>query len=120
MLGTEAGNLALNILSTGGLYLGGGMPPRILSHLGDGRFMRAFTAKGRCAELLAKIPIKVVTAEAALTGAALYGFDLVAAASAADSRACFGAAPPAVTCRWPIPVSWACWHKSRIPPSICC
>jgi glucokinase len=77
ILGAEAGNLALKILATGGLYLGGGIPPRILAHLTDGRFMAAFVNKGRFSELMAKIPVKVITTQAALLGAASYGLDQI-------------------------------------------
>lgn len=80
ILGAEAGNLALKVLATGGVYLGGGIPPRILSHLNDGRFMQAFVNKGRFADLLAKMPVKVITNQAALLGAALYGLDQISAA----------------------------------------
>lgn len=73
-LGSEAGNMALKVLATGGVYLGGGIPPRILPALTDGRFMEAFTAKGRFTDLLAKVPVHVIdNPGAALFGAACYG-----------------------------------------------
>jgi glucokinase len=75
ILGAEAGNLALKVLATGGVYLGGGIPPRILPHLNDGRMMRAFVSKGRFTELLSNIPVHVITTQAALLGAALFGLD---------------------------------------------
>jgi glucokinase len=79
ILGAEAGNLALKVLATGGVYLGGGMPTRILPLLDDGRFMRAFAGKGRFAELLGRTPVKVITCQAALLGAALYGLETMGA-----------------------------------------
>jgi glucokinase len=78
ILATEAGNLALKVLSTGGLYLAGGIPQRILPALDDGRFMRAFVAKGRLGDVLARVPVQVVTLRAALFGAALSGLELAA------------------------------------------
>lgn len=76
ILGAEAGNLALKVLSTGGVFLGGGIPPRILPLLENGQFMQAFTHKGRFAELLARFPVQVILhPEVALLGAAYHGFE---------------------------------------------
>lgn len=71
--GAEAGNLALRAKSLRGLYVGGGIAPKILERLKDGTFMRAFVDKGRYKDLLAAIPVQVVLNEqAALRGAAYY------------------------------------------------
>jgi glucokinase len=71
--GAEAGNLALKALATGGVYVGGGIAPKILRKLEDGSFMRAFCDKGRLAELLRSIPVKVILdPKTALRGAAAY------------------------------------------------
>jgi glucokinase len=75
ILGDEASNLALKVLATGGVYLAGGIPAHVLTKLTDGRFMEAFVNKGRMSGLLAAMPVHVVTARAALLGAALYGLD---------------------------------------------
>ena len=77
ILGNEAGNLALKVLSTGGIYLGGGIPPRILPKLKGPTFMQSFTNKGRFSDLLSRIPVHVILhSEAALLGAACYGLTL--------------------------------------------
>ncbi|HKP50094.1 MAG TPA: glucokinase [Gemmatimonadales bacterium] len=73
ILGSEAGNLALKVLSLGGVYLAGGIPPRVRPALSEGRFLQAFVAKGRMGALLSRVPVYVVTLRAALLGAALRG-----------------------------------------------
>jgi glucokinase len=75
VLGAEAGNLALKVLATGGIYLGGGIPPRILPLLRTQRFMEAFTNKGRFSEMISRIPVHIVLTQAALIGAARYGLE---------------------------------------------
>jgi len=57
----EAGNLALKMMATGGVFLGGGIAPKILSKLSQPSFMRAFATKGRMQPLLESIPVKVIT-----------------------------------------------------------
>ncbi|HET6490236.1 MAG TPA: glucokinase [Syntrophales bacterium] len=74
ILGSEAGNVALKILATGGVYLGGGIPPRILPFLEKAQFTEAFLRKGRMRDLVAQIPLHVITnPKAALLGAAAQG-----------------------------------------------
>jgi glucokinase len=71
--GAAAGNLALTALATGGVYVGGGIAPRILPKLTDGTFVRAFCDKGRFTDLLRTIPVKVILEpKTALRGAAAY------------------------------------------------
>jgi glucokinase len=77
ILGAEAGNLALKVLETGGVYLGGGIPPRILAALEKEQFMTSFRSKGRLSVILSKMPVHVIlNPKAALLGAACYGLEL--------------------------------------------
>lgn len=75
ILGSEAANLALKVLATGGVYLAGGIPMRILRVLQTPRFMESFKRKGRLSELMERIPIHVVIARVALIGAAARGLE---------------------------------------------
>ncbi len=69
--GDEAGNLALKMMATGGVYLGGGIAPRIVKKLEEPGFMNAFTDKGRLAPLLRTMPVRVIANDkTALFGAA--------------------------------------------------
>ena len=86
--GAEAGNLALKILSVGGLYVGGGIAPRILEKLKDGTFIKAFTDKGRLSQLLVNMPVRVILeSRTALLGAAAYAEARAAELSGISPRA---------------------------------
>lgn len=77
ILGSEAGNLALKVLATGGIYLSGGIPPRILPQLKQDHFMQAFTRKGRFSDLLSRVPVHVILQpDVALFGAAKHGLEI--------------------------------------------
>ena len=70
--GAEAGNLALRTVATGGLFVGGGIAPKILPLLTDGRFMRAFLDKHPFRNMLSKVPVKIIlNPDAGLLGAAI-------------------------------------------------
>jgi glucokinase len=82
--GARAGNVALAYRATGGVYLGGGIAPKILHRLQAGGFIRAFLAKGRLSSLLERIPVRVVlSADAAVIGAALVARELASFDAAA-------------------------------------
>jgi glucokinase len=71
--GAESGNLALRAVSTGGLYIGGGIAPKILPSLTAGAFMRAFLAKPPLDSMLRAMPVRVIlNAESGLLGAAVF------------------------------------------------
>jgi glucokinase len=75
MLGSVAGNLALTSMAVGGVYLGGGIPPKILPALKQGVFLKSFIAKGRFSDFLSGIPVHVILNDkAALLGAAQSAF----------------------------------------------
>ncbi len=71
--GAESGNLALRSVATGGVFVGGGIAPKILPALTAGSFMRAFNAKDPLERMVERMPVKVIlNAEAGLLGAAVY------------------------------------------------
>jgi glucokinase len=70
--GAEAGNMALRTLARGGVYVAGGIAPKILAKLRDGAFLRAFCGKSKFAPVLARIPISVVVNEDAPVWGAAY------------------------------------------------
>lgn len=77
ILGSEAANLALKVMATGGLYIGGGIPPRILSLLNTERFSRPFFNKGRLSSVLNDVPTYVIlNPRVGLLGAARHALEL--------------------------------------------
>jgi glucokinase len=81
--GAEAGNLALKAMATGGIYLAGGISPKILPKLAGPLFMSAFLEKGRLRSLLENVPVQVITNDkAGLLGAARCAATNVSASAA--------------------------------------
>jgi glucokinase len=71
--GAESGNLALRYVATGGVYVGGGIAPKILKALETGAFLDAFRAKGSMKDLVATVPVSVIlNPDAGLIGAAVH------------------------------------------------
>ncbi len=74
ILCAEAGNLALTVMATGGVYIGGGILPRILDIFSGRQFLDSFSNKGRMTAMLENIPVHIITnPKAALLGAGAYG-----------------------------------------------
>jgi len=76
--GAAAGNLALQAMAVGGVYVGGGISPKIIWKLKDGTFIQAFRDKGRLSDVVNRIPVKVIMNDrTALLGAAFYAMELL-------------------------------------------
>src|SRR3984885_3451179 len=85
--GAESGNIALKVLATGGMYLGGGIAPKILKTLKNGAFMQAFLDKGRLSALLQSVPVRIILDDTcALLGAASYAESKAAELSGHSER----------------------------------
>jgi glucokinase len=86
--GAEAGNVALKVLAMGGMYLGGGIAPKILKTMQNGEFAKAFLDKGRLSPLLQTMPVRVILDDTcALLGAAAYAEARAAELSGRSERA---------------------------------
>lgn len=78
ILGAEAGNAALKIMATGGVYLGGGILPRIVSAIYGPLIMKSFTGKGRMSHILEAVPLHIImNPKTAVMGAASYGLEMI-------------------------------------------
>ncbi len=87
--GAAAGNLALTVLPRGGVYVAGGISPKILPKLRDGTFMAAFRTKGRLSHMLEAMPVQVVlNADAGLIGAAALARELCTDGAVAPAHLC--------------------------------
>jgi glucokinase len=86
--GAEAGNVALKVLAMGGIYLGGGIAPKILKTMQNGEFSRAFLDKGRLSPLLEAVPVNIILDDTcALLGAAAFAEARAAELSGRSERA---------------------------------
>ena len=87
-LGAKAGNLALTLLATGGIYLGGGIAPKVLNVMQNGKFAEAFLDKGRMRPILEAVPVRIILDDTcALLGAAAYAEARAAELSGRSERA---------------------------------
>ena len=78
LYGVEAGNQALKLMATGGVFIGGGIAPKIMERLKGPAFIQGFRAKGRMEPLMREIPVKVILNDrTALYGPALYAADVL-------------------------------------------
>jgi glucokinase len=73
IMGAEAGNLALKVMATGGVYVTGGIPLHIRPVMRSPRFLEAFRQKGRFSEMMNRIPVNLIVSRAGIAGAAAYG-----------------------------------------------
>ena len=86
--GAKAGNLALTLLAAGGIYLGGGIAPKVLKIMSNGKFKDAFLDKGRMTPILETVPVRVILDDTcALLGAAAYAEARAAELSGRSERA---------------------------------
>jgi glucokinase len=86
--GAEAGNVALKVLAMGGIYLGGGIAPKVMKTMRNGKFMQAFLDKGRMSPLLETVPVRIILDDTcALLGAAAYAEARAAELSGHSERA---------------------------------
>ena len=87
-LGAKAGNLGLTLLASGGIYLGGGIAPKVLKIMQNGRFSEAFLDKGRMRPILEAMPVRIILDDTcALLGAAAYAEARAAELSGRSERA---------------------------------
>jgi glucokinase len=75
ILAAETGNLVLKVFASGGVYMAGGIATHLIEVLKEPQFMQTFSKKGRFQDLMRNIPVHVITARAALVGAATYGLE---------------------------------------------
>jgi glucokinase len=86
--GAEAGNVGLKLMAMGGIYLGGGIAPKIQKTMSNGEFIKAFLDKGRLSPLLESVPVRVILDDTcALLGAAAYAEARAAEISGRSERA---------------------------------
>jgi glucokinase len=76
ILASEAANMALKVMATGGIYLAGGIPLHIPRAVEEAGFMNSFKRKGRFSQLMEHIPVHVILNRAALVGSAAYGLEI--------------------------------------------